>query len=490
MRLEQLLQVLPDAQVLGDPAGIEILRLADDSRETVPGCLFVAVQGERADGHDYIEEALARGAVAVILERERKTGSAVAIKVRDSTEALAAVAARFFDDPSRGMTLIGITGTNGKTTTSLLVQRILREAGHQPGLIGTLRYEVGGEVSTALNTTPGSLQLQRLLHRMRLAGNDTCVMEVSSHGLALGRVRGCRFDIRVFMNLTRDHLDFHTTMEAYFAAKKHLFEAPFAKEGTVSIVNIDDPWSRRLVEGCAGPVRTFGIRNEADLRASDVVNSIEGLSFSVRAEGDTVPIVSPLSGTHNVENILAALSVGSALGVPLAAQARALADVASVPGRFEKIPGPGFSVIVDYAHTDDALRNLLESAREVCQQRLITIFGCGGDRDRGKRPLMGGVATKLSDVVIVTSDNPRTEAPGKIIEEILAGVDPSKRNHVQFTEDRREAIRAGITQARAGDLVVVAGKGHEDYQILGETRIHFDDREEVRKFLGLQPSVS
>ncbi len=490
MRLEILLQVLPDAQVLGDPAGVEILGLADDSREVAPGCLFTAMPGERADGHDYIDEALARGAVAVILERERSIRSAVAIQVRDSTEALAAVASRFFDDPSCGMTLVGITGTNGKTTTSLLVQRILREAGRRPGLIGTLRYEVGEEVSAALNTTPGALQLQRLLHRMRRAGNDACVMEVSSHGLAQGRVSGCRFDVRVFTNLTRDHLDFHATMEAYFAAKRRLFEASFAKEGAVTIVNIDDPWGRRLAERCDAPVRTFGVRNPADLQASDVVNTIDGLSFSVRAAGETVQIVSPLSGTHNVENILAALSVGSALGVPLTVQARALGDVASVPGRFEKIPGPGFSVIVDYAHTDDALRNLLQSAREVCAQRLITIFGCGGDRDRGKRPLMGDVAARLSDLVIVTSDNPRTEAPERIIEEILAGVDPARRRAVQVMQDRREAIGAGIAQARAGDLVVVAGKGHEDYQILGETRIHFDDREEVRKVLGLQPSVS
>ncbi len=490
MRLEQLLEVLPDARVQGDPEGVEIIALADDSRDAVPGCLFVAVPGERVDGHDFIEEALARGAVAVILEKERTTRSSVAIRVTDSSEALAEVAVKFFDDPSRGMMLVGITGTNGKTTTSLLVQRILREAGHRPGLIGTLRYEVGHEVSSALHTTPGALQLQRLLHQMRLAGNDACVMEVSSHGLAQGRVRGCRFDIRVFTNLTRDHLDFHATMDAYFAAKRRLFETPLAKEGAMSIVNVDDPWGRRLAQACTGPVRTFGVHHAADVQASDVVNTINGLSFSVRADGESVQVVSPLSGTHNVENMLAALSVGSALGVPLAVQARALADVASVPGRFERIPGPGFSVIVDYAHTDDALRNLLQSAREICQGRLITIFGCGGDRDRGKRPLMGGVAATLSDRVIVTSDNPRTEAPGKIIEEILAGVDLSGKDKVQVTEDRREAIRAGIAQAEAGDVVVLAGKGHEDYQILGETRSHFDDREEVRKALGLPSSVS
>ncbi len=313
MRLEQLLQVLPDAQVLGDPAGIEILDLADDSRKAAPGCLFVAIQGERTDGHDYIEEALGRGALAVILEKERTIPSAVGIKVRDSTEALAAVAAKFFDDPSQRMKVVGITGTNGKTTTSLLVHRILREAGYRPGLIGTLRYEVGHEVTAALNTTPGSLELQRLLHRMCVAGNDSCVMEVSSHGLALGRVRGCRFDMRVFMNLTRDHLDFHATMDAYFAAKESLFEPSFAKEGAVSIINIDDPWGRRLAAGCAGSVRTFGLGNEADLQASEVVNSIDGVSFSVGDAEHPVRIVSPLSGTHNVENILAALSVGSVL---------------------------------------------------------------------------------------------------------------------------------------------------------------------------------
>ncbi len=483
MQLEELMQVLPVVEIRGEAEGIEIASIRDDSRKVAPGDLFVAVKGAHTDGHAHIEEAITRGAVAVILEETQSPVRVAALRVPDTVDALARVSAAFYGYPSRALTTVGITGTNGKTTVSLLVQSLLRAAGRPAGLIGTLRYEVGGEILPAPNTTPQSLQVQQLLHRMQAKGMKAAVLEVSSHALAIGRVQECRFDLRVFTNLTRDHLDYHETMEEYYRAKAGLFLEDYAKEGTVSLINVDDPWGRRLASETKGEVRTFGLYEESDFRVDQFQNTMDGVTLTVKTPGGRMTFESALSGRYNLSNLLAAVAAGVTLGLPEKILRAGITGLPAVPGRFEKIPGTDFMVVVDYAHTDDALRNLLETVREVCRGRVVTLFGCGGDRDRGKRPLMGAVAAKLSDRVIVTSDNPRTEDPRAILEEILTGIGENERSSVEVIEDRREAIRRAVSSAEAGDIVVVAGKGHEDYQVIGEKRIHFDDREEVRKAL-------
>ena len=498
MLLRQILQVLEDAEIQGlDPsADMEITGIADDSREAGPGMLFVAIQGEHVDGHHYIRQAVEKGAVAVMTEKQGDVKEAVGIRVKSSMDSLAKVSARFFQNPFEEMTLVGITGTNGKTTSSLLIQSILAASGKGTGLIGTLRYEIGDENVAALNTTPNALHLQRLLRRMRQIGLQACVMEVSSHAMVFSRVKECRFDTRVFTNLSRDHLDFHANMEAYYQAKRLLFGEVYGKESGSSVVNIDDSWGKKLAQECHGKVWTYGIENQADFQAMGPEFTIHGLFFRVQTPEGEVDVSSPLIGIYNVYNILSAYAVGFSLGIPKEVILKGIAQVGEVAGRFEKFSGPGFTVVVDYAHTDDALRRLLQNARQLCEGRLITVFGCGGDRDPGKRPLMGNAAAKLSDVVIVTSDNPRTEESSKIIDQILVGIPDSSSAQVDVIPDRRDAIETGIREARTGDMVVIAGKGHEDYQILGETRIHFDDREEVRRVLkqigknktqGLQP---
>ncbi|NOY52471.1 MAG: UDP-N-acetylmuramoyl-L-alanyl-D-glutamate--2,6-diaminopimelate ligase [Deltaproteobacteria bacterium] len=483
MLLVDLLQALPGAEVQGEAEGIEISSIRDDSRQVEPGDLFVAVKGEHTDGHAHIGEAIERGAVAVILQEAKPLERVAAVRVPDTVDALARVSAAFWGYPSRELTTVGITGTNGKTTVSLLIQSILKAAGRPAGLIGTLRYEVGGKTLPAPNTTPRSLQVQQLLHRMKETGMTAAVLEVSSHALAIGRVRECCFDLRVFTNLTRDHLDFHETMENYYHAKAELFTETYVKEETVSLINVDDPWGRRLVQETKGEVRTFALYEKADFQVEQFHNTIDGLTLTVKTPVGTIAIESTLSGSYNVANLLAAVAAGVTLGLPAKILQEGIAGLSVVPGRFEKISGAGFTVVVDYAHTDDALRNLLKTVREVCRGRVITVFGCGGDRDRGKRPLMGAVAARLSDRVIVTSDNPRTEDPGAILGEILTGIGEDRRSAVEVIGDRREAIRQGVSSAEAGDIVVVAGKGHEDYQIIGEKRFHFDDREEVRKVI-------
>ncbi|PIW84270.1 MAG: UDP-N-acetylmuramoyl-L-alanyl-D-glutamate--2,6-diaminopimelate ligase [Nitrospirae bacterium CG_4_8_14_3_um_filter_50_41] len=478
MQLNELLEVLPGAEVTGGTENIEVNGITDDSRETEPGFLFIAVKGAHTDGLRHVPKAEERGSVAVISEKKLNLRRAVGITVPDSMDALARVSAHFYGYPSEKMTLVGITGTNGKTTVSLLIQGILREAGMKPGLIGTLRYEIGDEILPAPNTTPNALRVQSLLSRMIGKGLEACVMEVSSHALALGRVLGCRYNIRVLTNLTRDHLDFHGTMESYYEAKQRLFHEAYAKPGGASVINMDDPWGRRLIRECSGPVWSFGMHQDADFRAMDPKCTIHGLCFRIRTPRGELAVNSPLIGAYNIYNILSAVAAGVSLGIPDPVILQGMARVSGVPGRFEKIQGPGFMAVVDYAHTDDALKRLLENARTLCNGRLITIFGCGGERDRGKRPMMGRAAAELSDRVIVTSDNPRGEDPAMIIRDILAGI---MRSDVSVIEDRGLAIRQGIEEAGAGDLVVVAGKGHEDYQIIGDHRFHFDDREEVRK---------
>ena len=472
---------------------VTITSLTDDSRKVEPGSLFVAVKGERVDGHDFLSSVLAAGAAAVVMEQRVPVESIPSVRVRNSREALGILGSRFFRDPSAALRMIGVTGTNGKTTTTYIVKAMLEAASRRVGLIGTVGYLVGKELIPASHTTPGALELQGLFARMVEARLDTLVMEVSSHALALDRTAGSEFDVAVFTNLTQDHLDFHVDMESYFQAKLKLFAelgaAGATKPNKRAIINIDDPWGARILRACTVPAWTYGLRHEADLRAEDVALSAAGTTFTLCSPFGSCAIQSRLVGEHNVSNLLAAIGVVLQEGLTLDQVRSAVGAVSTVPGRFELVEaGQDFTVVVDYAHTEDALVRLLTAAQALRTGRIITVFGCGGDRDRTKRPKMGRVAVQLSDVVVLTSDNPRTEDPAAILREVEVGVKEAlaERAHVQYQmmPDRRAAIAAAIQEAKPGDMVLIAGKGHEDYQILGTTKYHFDDREVARETIG------
>ncbi|HUI45324.1 MAG TPA: UDP-N-acetylmuramoyl-L-alanyl-D-glutamate--2,6-diaminopimelate ligase [Nitrospirota bacterium] len=499
MKLRDLLKALGNTAPLSDAVQeSEVTGIAHDSRKVVPGSLFVAVRGFNSDGHQFIPQAVKQGAVAVVAEAANPATApdVPIILVPDTRKALAALAAFFYGHPSRQIKLVGITGTKGKTTTSYLVKSIIEAAGHVTGLIGTIDYRVGNKVYAAPNTTPESTDLQRLLREMADIGAEYCVMEVSSHALALGRTAECLFETAVFTNLQEDHLDFHENRESYFQAKLLLFTG-LAPDKT-AIINDDDTGSREITARSKAKISTFGLSGHADIHPDMPVGyGIGGLSFSVQAPQGIIEVASPLVGKHNVYNILAAIGAASALGFDANSISQGIARMRAVPGRMEKIDeGQPFGVVVDYAHTEESLASLLETVREVATGLVITVFGCGGDRDRTKRPKMGAAALKGSDVVIVTSDNPRTEDPIRIIREIeagmtsagarVAGIGPagsgrSGKTPYLVNPDRREAIATAIGMAKAGDVVVLAGKGHEDYQIIGEKKIHFDDREVARE---------
>ena len=492
MTLAQLIAPLDAPEVNGD-LEVGISDVTDDSRRVKPGSVFVAVKGLQVDGHAYVRQALAAGASAVVIqEPSLKAPAAVpVIRVRDTRRALGLLASRLHHDPSARLRVIGITGTNGKTTVSYLCKGLLEAAGRRVGLIGTVAYQIGSERLAAAHTTPGAVELQVLLARMVDDGMDAAVMEASSHALALDRTAGCEFDVAVFTNLTQDHLDFHADMEDYFQAKLRLFAglaAPGIKRGPKrAIVNLDDARGARVSSATIVPVWTYAVKHRADIQARDIRLSIAGTTFTAVTPAGPFQVESRLVGEHNVYNILAAVGVGLQEGLSPDTIRRGLLAVTTVPGRFERVEaGQDFSVIVDYAHTEDALARLLAAARALKTGRIITVFGCGGDRDRGKRPKMGRVAAEQSDVVILTSDNPRTEDPMAIIREVEAGVraalDPA-RTRYQVIADRKLAIEAAIREAKRGDMVLLAGKGHEDYQILGNTKIHFDDREVAREVL-------
>lgn len=504
MTFEQLIAALDGREVTRHGSlGVAISGLTDDSRTVAPGTVFVAVKGEQADGHAYVGRAIAAGAAALVLQRpwselmtmvsDQATLPALApvpwVQVPDSRRSLGLLAARFHGDPSARLRMIGITGTNGKTTTTYLCRTILEHARRRVGLIGTVAYQIGKTQIPAAHTTPGAIELQALLSRMVNAGLDSAVMEVSSHALAMDRTAGCEFDIAVFTNLTQDHLDYHHDMEEYFAAKLRLFTGlmPGAKPAKKrAIVNADDPRAGRIIASCPAPVWTYGIRERADLRAESVRLSLTGTAFNVATPIGRALIESRLVGEHNVYNVLAAIGVALQEGLPLDVIADGIRQVANVPGRFERVEaGQPFTIVVDYAHTEDALVRLLDAASALKTGRIITVFGCGGDRDRGKRPKMGRAAAERSDIVFLTSDNPRTEDPLAILQEVEAGIraTPADARRAGFRyeviADRRQAIGAAVREARAGDMILIAGKGHEDYQIIGRTKHHFDDREEA-----------
>jgi UDP-N-acetylmuramoyl-L-alanyl-D-glutamate--2,6-diaminopimelate ligase len=493
MELGELLSASGLAADLRGEAGVEISDLAYDSRRVGPGTLFFCVTGLSSDGHEFAARAVDAGAAALVVERPLGLG-VPEVRVESARAAMAPLAAVFWGDPTEDLTVIGVTGTNGKTTTAFLVRALLEHAGRRCGLLGTVKRVVGGVVEEVERTTPEAIDLQATFRRMADAGDEACVLEVSSHALVLHRAEAIHFDVKVFTNLTQDHLDFHQDMEDYFAAKRLLFTAqggaPILElEGGISVINVDDDYGRRLAEelaeGPSGDRVTFSAGGaEADLSAREVGFDASGSAFTCLSPAGKIELRIPLPGDFNVANALAALGVAQALGLDLRRAAAALASATPVPGRFESIDeGQPFAVLVDYAHTPDSLQNVLEAARRITQGRVISVFGCGGDRDREKRPLMGRAGAELSDLAIVTSDNPRSEQPEAIIEEIVAGIDQDliEEESVAVVPDRREAIARALEAAAAGDTVVIAGKGHEQGQEFERGRkIPFDDRDVAR----------
>jgi UDP-N-acetylmuramoyl-L-alanyl-D-glutamate--2,6-diaminopimelate ligase len=470
---------------------VEVAAIQYDSRKVRQGDLFVAMRGLAADGHAFIPQAIAGGARVVVLEDDAAFADSyfmhagvVKVLVENARKTLALLAGNFYDHPARKLMLIGVTGTNGKTTTTHLIKSILETAGEKVGLIGTIAYMVGDQRIPATHTTPESLELNALLAEMVTQRCTAAVMEVSSHSLAMHRVHGLDFRVGVFTNLTQDHLDFHGTMERYTEAKQILFDT--LAVSSHAVVNADDAAGKRIASRSQAHVLSYGATANADVRAENISLSVRGSEFTVRHGVTNTTVTSPLTGRFNVANILAAFSTGLAVGIDRTLIAGGIRAVSSVRGRFEQIVAPGgWTAIVDYAHTPDALENCLKTIHDVLPAsgggRIITVFGCGGNRDRGKRPQMGRIATELSDSTIITSDNPRNEDPGMIIDEIRAGVKPN--SDVRIESDRRRAIALALGLARSGDVVLIAGKGHEDYQVIGATKHHFDDREEVERFI-------
>ena len=503
MKLSRLIENLdvrfPDHQALpGDP---DISAVTCRAQEATAGSLFVAIQGFAADGHDFIAQAVAQGAVAVVCEKPVRT-EAMTLQVANSRKALAEVASTFYGHPSRTLTVIGITGTNGKTTTSYLIESMLQAAGLSTGVIGTINYHYGGKSFDNPVTTPESVDLQRIMAEMQSVGVTHVVMEVSSHALDLYRVHACKFDLGVFTNLTQDHLDYHKDMDHYWACKRRLFTdllpAFSGRTRLRAVINLDAPKGRELARELTLPHLTCGQMRGSDLSALTARFDLSGIHARIATPAGKVQIESPLVGRHNLENILAAIGAAVALEIPTEAVIAGIRSLKSVPGRLERIPNRhGRHVYVDYAHTPDALENALLALRALTADRIICIFGCGGDRDRAKRPKMGAIAGRLSDLAVVTSDNPRTEAPEAIMAQIIEGLRrecPLGYTRRQLQEgfqdkgyvaipDRREAIRVAVSTSRPGDTLLIAGKGHEPYQIIGREKRSFDDRLEARSAL-------
>lgn len=488
-KLDILLDAIRPAALEG-PRPESVSGLTDDSRAVEPGGMFVAVRGTAVDGHSYIAAALSRGASAIVCEEipadipaDLRAG-ALWITVPNSSIALGLLASRWWGDPSRALTLVGVTGTNGKTTVATLLYRLAGAMGEKAGLLSTVENRIGDEVVPATHTTPGPLELQALLARMVEAGCSFCAMEVSSHAAAQHRIAGLDFSGGIFTNLTRDHLDYHKTFKAYLEAKKSFFDS--LGSGAWALTNLDDPNGPVMVQNTsARPTATYSIRGDADFRVQVVENRLDGmlLNFNGR-EVETMFV-----GRFNASNLAAVYGAGVLLGYPVDEVLRAVSAMHPVAGRFQPFRSPsGVTAIVDYAHTPDALENVLSTIAEILdgKGRIITVCGCGGDRDKGKRPQMAAVAARYSRLVILTSDNPRSEDPAEIVRDMLAGItDPCLRARVLVNLDRREAIRSAAAMARPGDLILVAGKGHETYQIIGKETRHFDDREEVREALGI-----
>lgn len=484
MFLRDLLMPLLPVTITGDDS-MEIAGLTADSRQVKPGYLFVCLTGYTVDGHSFAAQAVQKGAVAVLCEKDLDVPATI-VRVPDTRRAMAMLADRFYGSPTRELKLIGVTGTNGKTTTTHLIDKILRDQNEQTGLIGTIHMRIGDVTEDVKNTTPDALDLQRSFRRMREVNTDYAIIEVSSHALEMGRVRGCEVHTAVFTNLTQDHLDYHKTMENYRYAKSLLFSQlgnSYALDRLkTAILNADDAASELYATVTPARVITYGIDHAADVHATDIEITSKGTSFNVQTFVGNLRMNLKLMGKFNVYNALAATAVALAEGVPLEAIKNSLEQVTGVNGRFESVDaGQHFAVLVDYSHTPDSLENALMTVKEFVQQRIFCIVGCGGDRDRTKRPIMAKIATKYADRTVLTSDNPRSEEPQAIIDDMLAGLTDVDKERYTVITDRREAIHYAVSQAQPGDVILIAGKGHETYQIIKDQVLHFDDREVARE---------
>jgi UDP-N-acetylmuramoyl-L-alanyl-D-glutamate--2,6-diaminopimelate ligase len=509
MRLKDFLTLQNLEQAEGD-LDQEVAGLVYDSRRVAKGDVFFAVPGEQADGHQFVNQAIERGAIAAVVADTAKVPPGVTfIRVQYVRASMGLWAAHFYAQPGRRLKIVGVTGTNGKTTTTYLIESIFASAGMEPGVIGTINYRYGGKEMPAHHTTPESLDLHALMAEMAHGGARSMVMEVSSHALVQERVRGVDFDVGVFTNLSRDHLDYHESMDDYFVAKSRLFTdylPASAKSTKAAVINGGDARGRELLgkaQRAGLTTWSYGSGEEWDIKPLQVRQHVSGQSGKIKVKDRMIEFSSELIGAANLDNILAAVGVGFALRIPATAIVDGIRKLRSVPGRLQRVENSrGVLVLVDYAHTPDALEKTLAAVRPLTDAKVLTVFGCGGDRDRGKRPLMGEIAARLSDVVVLTSDNPRSEDPGSILQEIETGMqktgisklepDAAELNGVHGYEveaDRRKAIGLALSWAQAGDVVVIAGKGHEDYQILGAQKIHFDDREVAREILSSQAAI-
>jgi UDP-N-acetylmuramoyl-L-alanyl-D-glutamate--2,6-diaminopimelate ligase len=485
MKLEELLSGIELVQLSG-PSDARITSIAYNSAQVRPGTLFFALRGEKTDGNQFVANAIERGAAAIASELPAPHTLPPTIawaQVQHPRRVLASASANFFGRPGEALQLVGVTGTNGKTTTTYLVESILRAAGLVSGLVGTIAYRTPKGTREAPHTTPESFDFQQILAEVRDGGGTHAVLEASSHALAMDRLWGCRFAVAIFTNLTRDHLDYHKTFEDYFAAKRRLFESTGKGAAATGVINTDDPYGAQLL-GLASRTLTYGLKSGAQLTTKKFDLSFSGLEFTAQTPTGKIEVRSPLVGRINVYNILAAIGAGIGLGIPPEAIETGIRQLDSVPGRFQRIDeGQPFLVVVDYAHTDDALRNLIATARDLVEKgRIITLFGAGGDRDRTKRPLMGEAAGSLSDLVVLSSDNPRSEDPLRIINDVAVGLQKVNAKY-RVEPDRTRAIEMAIDEAAPGDIVLLAGKGHENYQVLKDRTIEFDEREIARRAL-------
>ncbi|SHH12433.1 UDP-N-acetylmuramoyl-L-alanyl-D-glutamate--2,6-diaminopimelate ligase [Tepidibacter thalassicus] len=482
MKLKDIIKGLDILNIKGD-IDLNIEDIHYDSRKVSENSLFICVKGFNLDGHKFIQDALDKGSKAFIVEDDVYIDGYTFVKVKNTRKAMAKISSNFFANPTKHLNLIGVTGTNGKTTITYLLKDVLEYNNEKVGLIGTIKNIIGKREIISSRTTPESIELQKYFREMLENGNNYCVMEVSSHSLELNRVDNCEFKIGIFTNLTEEHLDFHKNLDEYRMAKEKLFY----KTTVGNLINIDDIYGKKIynsIKNLEVPVLTYGIEGDADIKAENVKIYSTGVEYKLITPKYELDVYVPISGRFTVYNSLAVIGACYLMDIPKEAILEGLKNTKGVPGRFESVnSSKGFSVIIDYAHTPDAIENILKTAREFVKGKIITVFGCGGDRDKTKRPLMGSISQKYSDLTIVTSDNPRTEDPVKIIEDILRGIDDSKQDY-EVIIDRREAINNAINRAESGDIVIIAGKGHENYQIIGREKIHFDDKEVVIEILG------